>query len=506
MFFTSYEFIGFALILFVLYYTICRKFQWQLILVANVIFYLMAGVKTSAFIFITAVTVYGAARLIDKSLVEQKAYIKEHKEELTKEEKNAYKNGKAKGRRVFFWGALAINLGMLFGLKGLNPLGISFYTLMSLGYLIDVYRDTYRAEKNVFKYVAFATFFPLLIQGPIARFAETTEGMYKEHKFDWQTVSFGVERILWGYFKKLVIADRLLPAVKMITGDASNYQGAYVVVVMFLYTIELYADFTGGVDITIGIAQVLGITVAENFKQPYFSTSLKEYWRRWHITMCEWFRNYVFYPVSTSKAMQKISGFFRTRGGAGVVLGKKIPVYLSSLAVWLCTGIWHGTTANFIIWGLLNFAILMISEELEPAYAKFHDKFGFTNGAGYKFFMIVRTFLLVTVLNLFDCYAKPGVIFSLLGSIFTTGNWSILGSGALLEIGLSVTDYIIVLVGIVVMIIVSVNREKEPVRPRIWKWSFAAQASLFMILFVAIIMFGAYSIGYDASQFIYNQF
>ena len=175
------------------------------------------------------------------------------------------------------------------------PLGISFYTFQTMGYIIDVYRDKYPYEKNIFKLALFISFFPQLIQGPISRFDDLKETLFGEHSFDAKAISFGLQRILWGFFKKLVIADRLLPAVNTIVRNPEEYQGVYVLVGMFFYAIQLYADFTGGIDIAIGVAEVFGIRLKENFERPYFSKSITEYWRRWHISLGSWFREYMFF-------------------------------------------------------------------------------------------------------------------------------------------------------------------------------------------------------------------
>ncbi|HOB20919.1 MAG TPA: MBOAT family O-acyltransferase, partial [Candidatus Atribacteria bacterium] len=252
-------------------------------------------------------------------------------------------------------------------------MGISFYTFQTMGYIIDVYRGKHPAERNFFKLALFVSFFPQLIQGPISRFSDLAQTLYKEHSFDSRNISFGIQRILWGYFKKVVLADRILVAVNTLIKNPDTYQGAYVLIGMLFYAYQLYADFTGGIDITIGIAQVLGIEVKENFHRPYFSKNIVEYWRRWHITMGTWFRDYLFYPLSVSKPMLNISK--HSRRLFGEALGKRIPVYLSTFIVWFATGIWHGASWNFIVWGLMNCVVILISQELKPFYDWFHSRF-----------------------------------------------------------------------------------------------------------------------------------
>jgi D-alanyl-lipoteichoic acid acyltransferase DltB (MBOAT superfamily) len=456
--------------------------------------------------------------------------VKEHKEELSKEEKKAYKNNQKKIRFRWLLACLLLNLGILVVVKYTNflianangilhafgqsgnlsfvsialPMGISFYTFQALGYLIDVYRGTVEAEKNPFKFALFVSFFPQLIQGPISRFSQLSETLYQEHSFDSTTVCRGLQRMLWGYFKKMVIADRILTGVSTLIGDLGTYHGAYAFAGMLFYTVELYADFTGGIDITIGIAQTLGITVTENFNRPYFSKSLKEYWRRWHITMCTWFKDYVFYPVSICKPMQKFTKFCRARFGDAI--GKRLPVYLASLTVWFATGVWHGASWNFIVWGLGNAVILLVSEELEPLYAKFHARFSVDGKLWYKIFQIGRTFLLVCCLNMFDCYSSVKDTFRAFASMFTATNWRIFWDGSLLTIGLSRLDYGILAFGVLVMFSVSMIQRRGSVREQIAQRPYPVRFILWYGLFVLVLLLGAYGIGYDASQFIYNRF
>ncbi len=531
MLFTSYAFLGFVAVLFLLYYIVPRRWQWGLLLGASYLFYALAGTEYLAYILVTTVTVYYTALRIERNADRQTGYLKEHKNELTKEEKKAYKDRQKSIRLRWILAGLLLNLGILavvkytnFAIANLNgllhafgkgesrqlsfldlalPLGISFYTFQALGYLIDVYRGTVRAQRNFFRFALFVSFFPQLVQGPISRFGDLSQTLYAEHAFDKKTFSFGLQRILWGYFKKLVIADRMLVGVNALIGDPEAYQGAWVLVGMFFYACELYADFTGGIDITIGIAQTLGITLQENFERPFFSRSLKEYWRRWHITMGTWFRDYIFYPISVCKFMQKFNKACRRYLGEAV--GKRLPVYLSSFVVWFATGIWHGASWNFIVWGLGNWAVLMVSETLEPLYDRFHQRFG-AGGKAYRLFEVVRTFLLVSALRTFDCYRSVPVTFRMFGTLFTARNWNILWDGSLLGLGLSLLDYGILAVGVLMLVSVSLLQRHGSVRERIFAKPYPLRFVLWYGLFLTVLLMGAYGVGYDASQFIYNQF
>lgn len=529
MLFTSYNFIAFLLILFIAYYAIPKKYQWVLLLAANFVFYSFSGWDNVAFISITIVSTYVLSIKISELHSGQTAFLKENKETLSKDEKKAYKENIKKKQKLFLVICLLFNLGILAVLKYTNfvifnvnnvmrlftnvelpflnlllPMGISFYTFQSMSYIIDVYRGKYPAERNIGRFALFVSFFPQLIQGPISRFDDLSKTLFEEHELNFRNISFGIQRILWGFFKKLVIADRILAAVNTITKDPENYQGVFVFIGMVFYAIQLYADFTGGIDITIGIAQVLGIKVQENFIRPYFSKSIKEYWRRWHITMGTWFRDYVFYPISISQLMLNLSK--KSRKKLGDNIGKRVSVYLSTITVWFATGIWHGSSWNFIVWGLLNGLIIIASEECEPFYAWFHKKFNIGHTFLFRLFQVVRTFLLMCSLRILDCYRNVGVSFRMFGSMFTNWNIKQVFGGKMLEIGLEMSDYYVLLAGVIILISFSLIQRKGSVRERLSVKPEFVRYAVYIILIIAIITFGAYGIGYDSNQFIYNQF
>lgn len=532
MLFVSYEFIAFLCVLFVLFYIIPKKGQWILLLAASYVFYAFAGLEYLAFILITTLSSYSVAVKIGKMITAEKLYLDSHRDTLDKETRKKYKSAQKKKRMYVLCAGLVLNFGILavlkytaFAVVNINsllhtfgsdsslavpslilPLGISFYTFQTMGYLIDVYRGKAEPEKNPAKLALFVSFFPQLIQGPISRYSDLAEQLYAEHRFEGDRFFSGLQRILWGYFKKLVIADRALIPIKTMLGDTEQYTGAYVALLVVLYSVEIYADFSGGIDITIGIAESLGINVKENFRHPFMSTSTKVYWRRWHITMGTWFTDYIFYPVSVSRPMKWVLKWGKKIFGNAV--GKRLPVYLATVITWFLTGLWHGAGWNFIVWGLLNCLVILVSEELEPLYKKFHTAFPSLGGSRvYSAFMMVRTFLLMGLIRSLDCYRDVPLTFRMWGTMFTGRNTGRLFSGGIWELGLDVRSAAVMLVALALLCTVNLIcarsktdiREKLTVKP-------ALSYSLFGLLAVAVIMFGAYGQGYDAAQFIYNQF
>ena len=362
-----------------------------------------------------------------------------------------------------------------------------------------------KAERNLLKFALFVMFFPQLVQGPISRFRDLSDTLYERHHFQAKTVCYGMERILWGYFKKLVIADRALEGVAVIISDTNNYKGIYVFIGMMLYALEIYADFTGGIDITVGIAESMGICIKENFNYPHFSKSIKEYWKRWHITLGTWFTDYVFYPVSVCSSMRGLNRFLRKNFGEKA--GKRIPVYLSSLAVWLLTGIWHGVGWNFVVWGLGNWIIIIISQELDPVYKRFYKKYHIADKHSWQVFQMVRTLVLISCLRAFDYYRNVPLTFQMFGTMVTEWDMRVIWDGSLLRIGLSGEDYIILLLGTLLFLVVSyIHQKKGSIRDLIRQKPYLIRFGIWYGLFITVLLFGVYGAGYDESRFIYSQF
>ena len=579
MLFTSYEFIVFLCALTLLYYLFPKPDRWKVLLAGSYLFYFLCGASYLLFIFLTSLTVWYAARRIGGLLALEKEELRrataafkqreeapadrENKENkaLLKEEKQRIKKESEGKRKRVFYAALLLNLGILavckytnFAIVNVNallhffgagrelplqrlllPMGISFYTFQSVGYLIDVSREAYAPEKSFPRFALFVSFFPQLAQGPISRYNDLSKTLYEGSDFRGRRFCFGIQRILWGYFKKLVIADRIVVAVNTLTQNGDTYPGAFAMVGALFYALELYCDFTGGIDITIGVAETLGIRVKENFLRPYFSKNIKEYWNRWHISMGSWFTDYVFYPVSVAKPMLRLSKWARKRFGEGA--GKRVSVYLSCLAVWLATGIWHGASWNFVVWGLGNCVVILLSQELDPLYRRFHAWADKTRGAGkrplaettaWKAVQIIRTVLLMSALRMFDCYRSVPLTFRMLASVFTAGNFRALADGSLLTLGLDIKDYLVVALGAWAVLAVSLWQRTPPkempackesaeeaewnaegthnVRLKLAVLPAAARFFLWYGLLLSVLIFGAYGVGYDANQFIYTQF
>ncbi len=519
--FTSASFLLFAAVLLAAYYLIPGKGQWMLLLAASALFYFWAGPQYLVFILFTVISTHVFTMVIARNLKKRDAYLAENKERLSREEKKSLKARVKKQNRHFMAVCLVVNFAILalckacltepfrhlteggalgFLTLGL-PLGISFYMFQSMGYVVDVCQETVEAERNPFRLALFVSFFPQLIQGPISRFSQLAPQLYAPHAFDGKQFSFGLQRLLWGFFKKLVIADRIAAAVVVL--KAPEFGGVGFFLLTLFYAVQLYADFTGGIDMAVGLAQSMGITMTENFVRPFFSKNIAEYWRRWHITLGEWMKSYIFYPISVSQPMLKLSKAARKKLGS---FGKRLPVYIASVATWFVTGIWHGFTPNFVLWGMMNCFVIVVSEELVPLYEKFHARFHLKDKAWYGSFEILRMFILMNFIRIVDLFPRPGVYFSKLGSLVTTFNYHILWDGSLMQLGLSGLDYGILGTGIALMFAVSLYQEKKgSVREALWEKPLLRYTLIFAMLLCVLLM-GSYGIGYNANNFIYNRF
>ncbi|MCL2188280.1 MAG: MBOAT family protein [Defluviitaleaceae bacterium] len=530
MLFTSAHFLLFLLILFALYQCTPQKLRWAALLLGSMVFYAFAGPIFLLYICTTIIVTYictmGMRRVWEKSaqrsdFTEDKQLRKQYKAEA-----KAISKRWLVSALVIVLGLLAMvkytdfvigNTNVVLGWLGVDrsfgfmrfalPMGISFYTFQTVGYLLDVHRQKAQPLANPLKLALFVSFFPQVVQGPISRFGMLSETLYSGESLQKHNLSRGGMRVLIGFFKKLVIADRLWPALVVLTSYPEDFRGAFYLFSIFMYAVILFMDFTGGIDITIGVAEMFGVKMPENFNRPFYSRSIQEYWTRWHITMYTWFRDYLFYPMTLSKGMLRATKFCRRVLGDG--LGKRIPVHLSLLWVWFLTGLWHGATWNFIAWGLANGIVIMLAQELTPLKNRFHARFT-TIKHNYLFIcaQIFWTFWLMNMIRSFDIYAGVRNTFGMMASVVTDFGLSDFLARGVSELTLYTSDYIAALTGVAVILWISyLGRDGVDFRDKLtqnFHWV-ARYAVIGIILFMTLVL-GAYGHGYDARQFIYNQF
>ena len=504
----SMEFLIFVGIAVIGYYLIPKRFQWIWLLIFSYIYYASSGIKILFFLLYTTITTYGTGRLLDRV---------NHKE-LPRNE------AKSRKRRILI-GCLLLNFGMLAVLKYTNfaienvnsifhagisfqklilPLGISFYTFQSMGYIIYVYWGKYEAEKNPFRFALFVSFFPQLLQGPIGRFDRLARQLYEQHSFDLLKAQYALQLMLWGFFKKLVLADRAAVVVNQVFQNYTQYSGVTNIVAVLMYSIQLYMDFSGGMDVVMGVAALFGVELDQNFKRPYFATSITDFWHRWHITLGTWMKDYIFYPVSLSKWMGKFGKW--SKKAFGKKTGRVVPICVANIIVFLVVGIWHGAAWKYIAYGLYNGLIIAISSLLAPLYRKGFEKFHINPKSGaWHVVQILRTFLLVNISWYFDMAVSLSAAFAMMKSTVTGFSLATLTDGSLMMLGLDKLDYMILAMGCLVVFLISFLKERGiQIRESLGRKPLVIRWAVYGMLVFGIPMFGY--VMTTTGGFIYAQF
>lgn len=532
MAFVSGSFLIFILLVCIVYFLVPKKMQWLVLLVASYIFYAFSGIKLLIFLILTTVVTFYTGRWLGKVNEQTSAYLDAEKKNLTREEKKLYKNKQVSRKRKILLCAILINFGILIFLKYFNfmadninsiiglfttkaqipvlnlllPLGISFYTLQSVGYVVDVYRGKYKPDSNLPKFALFMSFFPQIVQGPIARYDQLAHQLYEQHHFEYNRVTQGIQLILWGFIKKLVIADRLAIIVDQIFNNYQSYEGIMLFIAGAGYGFQVYADFSGGMDIARGVSQILGIDLVLNFERPYFARSISEFWRRWHITLGSWMKDYIFYPLSLSKQFSKLGK--KTRKLLGNYIGKKLPTFLSMFIVFLLVGVWHGSSWKYIGYGLWNGIIIVASILLEPVYIKVAQKFKVnTESFSWMFFQMARTFILCSLGRFFSRGLSFLVAIDMMKRTFTKFNPWVLFDGSLLNLGLDIYNILVIIFMVIVMLVVGILQERGiRIRETLAKQNLYFRWLVYLGAIVLLLVVGIYGPGYTATEFIYQQF
>ena len=380
-----------------------------------------------------------------------------------------------------------------------QPVGLSFFTLMAMSYLFDVRRGTTRPATHYWQVLLYLSFWPHVVEGPFDRWGQISPALLDPPKPDYRAFTFGVQRILWGMMKKLIIADRANMYVKAVFDDWTKYSGAAVVVATLLYTLQLYAEFSGCMDMVLGAAECFGVPLAENFRQPFFARSVSEFWRRWHITLGAWLREYLFQPVIVSKPMMRFGKWCRTRFGAA--LGRSMPVWAGLLLTWLAIGLWHGAGWLYVVYGLYYFLLQWLGELAEPTLLRACPGLArWRTCRWYKLWQMVRTFVLVNFGMLLFRSNGTRAALDMLASLLRPYESSLL-------IKLDVQDLWVLLIGAVVLLVVDLLHERGvAIRETIARQPLPLRWAVYCGGMLAVMIFGAYGDNYDPAAFIYAQF
>ncbi len=512
---TSFYFLALILIGALLYYILPKTLQWVELLAMSLIFYFtVATPYTFIWLLLSTISAYVATMLYA----------------------HCVESGKGKRLAIIagilavllsvglwallkasnIWGRCCSIIGLVIPIFAKIPrkinsfglvaaLGMGYYTLQIIGYILDCYWGNVKVQKNPLKLLLFVCFFPQMTTGPISRYQQL-ESLYEKHKFSYQNMCFGAQRILWGFFKKLVLAERVGIIVNGIWASLDTYTGLWRWVALLLFPIQMYADFSGCMDICLGAAEIFGIKMPENFRVPFFSKTVQEFWQRWHITLGSWAKDYVLYPLLKSSPMVKFGKF--TRKKFGKKLGKFMATALGMLVLWIVMGIWHGGMKYIVGVSLWYWILLMMGELLSPYLKKVTQFLNIPEDSfSWHLFQSVRTYMIYAIGAVF--FRAPGTHsgITFLQELCSKWNPWIFFDGSILKLGVTHQDLNIILFAILLLIIAEILRERYghardwiagqilPMRWMIW-----------IGLFVFVLIFGKYGPGYDAVQFIYQDF
>ena len=388
-----------------------------------------------------------------------------------------------------------------------SPFGISYFTLILIGYLLDVRWGTVEEpERNPLKMLLFAGYFPQMTSGPFTRYGDMAPALFAGAEWSWKRFCFGCERFLWGLFKKLVVADRMAVAVAALY-SGTDYTGLWVPVAAAAYIGQLYADFSGCMDIVIGISEMFGVPLAENFRRPFSAVSLSELWRRWHITLGAWVRDYLMYPVLKSGWMKRVRSFCRKR--LGKKASREIPSYIGMFITWFCVGFWHGGSWKYIFGsGLFFFAMIAGGMLLKPLFQRLTDALHIDTEARYwRYFRQARSFVLFAAAVSFDRRDSFGAGLAAWKSALTVWNPGALRHGAILQLGLSGMDLVICALGFGAILAVSMLQERHGgVRELLLKQNRVFRWLVYLGLLGAVLFLGCYGPEWGEAEFIYANF
>lgn len=498
MLFNSIDFLIFLPIVLVIYYIIPMKYKHIWLLISSYYFYMCWNAKYVLLIFVSTVITYLSGILIDKV-------------EKTWPDVNDI----GKYKKLILALSFASNLGILFYFKYINftldivtrvlskvnismnvpvfdvilPVGISFYTFQALSYSVDVYRGEVAPEHDFFRYALFVSFFPQLVAGPIERSKNLLTQLREPRKFDFGYAFDGILLMLWGFFLKIVLADRIAIFVDTVYGDCEHYQGIYLIVATVLFAVQIYCDFSGYSSIAMGTAKLLGIELMDNFNAPYLSTSVADFWRRWHISLTSWFKDYLYIPLGGSR-----KGTFRK--------------YINKMIVFILSGLWHGAQLTFVVWGAINGLYQVIGEVLMPIRKKVSDIIGINrNSEGVYALSALATFALVDFTWIFFRADSLGRAIYIIKSILNTENIWTLFDGSLYNCGLDEKNFRFMLIAVIVLLVADfLKRKGIMVREIILRQDSYIKCLVVSLSILIIMVFGKYGPAYDAVNFIYFQF
>ncbi len=521
----SYLSLKFALFLaafLIVYYLVPKTGMKQgVILVGNLIFCWGAGVSALAIVLGTTFVSYGAAILIERKYADYERV----KADLPLKERVETFNGYKKRCRGYLYAALSVSIviftyvkigrylgwgdtgfaNFAFGRSVIVPIGISYYTFMLVGYVLDVYWGKAKAQHNYLKFLMCVTYFPHIISGPIGRLEKLGEQFDHLPKFEYRRFCFGMQLALWGLFQKLVIAEGTYSFLRTVSASVGDYAGLELVITLIFNVLYNFADFSGCMDMVRGISEAIGVELDENFRQPFFSKSVSEFWRRWHITLGAWMRDYIFLPVSRSKHFRKTGQKIGQQSrAAGILFNAGIPLTLA----WLFSGIWHGTGVQYLLWGMYYMVLQVLAQILEPVFDAWSARLRIDRKSkSWSVWQSVRTVGLFAIGSSLTFNGSISGCVTLWKQIFSELRPWVFFDRSLFSYGLEQQEFWMVLLCVAVLMVAETLKEqgvhiREAIaaKPLVLRWC------AYYALIFAILIFGFYGPGYNAADFVYAGF
>lgn len=498
MFFNSLHFLIFFPVVVFIYYLIPDKVKYLWLLAASYYFYMCWNVKYVLLLLASTLVTYISGLLMERI----------RNTDLTEDRKTVR-------LKLTVAGSFVVNLGILGYFKYFNffidilndiferagislnianfdillPVGISFYTFQALSYTMDVYRGEIYAEKNFFRYALFVSFFPQLVAGPIERSKNLLKQLAVPRPFDYDRAREGLLLMIWGFFLKLVMADRITAFVDTIYGDPTGYTGWYIVLAAMLFSIQIYCDFYGYSTIAMGAAKVIGIDLMENFSAPFLATTIPDLWKGWHISLTTWFRDYLYFPLGGSR-----------KG--------RLRKCINIMIIFVVSGLWHGAELSFVVWGALNGIYQLVSEYSMPYRIKLADRLNLhRNSIGHKIAAGLITFWLFDFAAMFFRAQTTGDALAMIKGMFSENNMWILFDGSLFECGLDSRNFTLMLICIVVLLFADICKKRGIRLSRaILAQDLWCRILIMVFSICFILLFGIWGSGYSAKGFIYFQF
>lgn len=480
MSYTSLQYFALVIITAIVYYLLPRRIRWTALMLGSSVFWIAAS---------------GADRMIPVVFLGSIALSWAFGLLLCRVKK---------GRRLLLLAAIALSAAPLLISKmgtllfeallrsrspqWIIPLGLSFYSMQMIAYLADVYKGKIAPQRNFFKYYLFISFFPQLLQGPIPRYDEMESQLFEGHRFSSANLMNGIQLIIWGFFLKYMIADKAAVFVNRVFGEYKYFDGTHILAAAVLYSFQLYTDFLSCVTLSQGVAGVFGIALRDNFCHPYFATSIKDFWRRWHMSLSSWLRDYIYIPLGGNR-----KGTLRK--------------YVNLLITFGVSGIWHGASLSFIAWGLLHGAYQIIGDLTHRFRERVYCAAGIEkDGLVYLTLKRIGTFVLVCIGWILFRANSFSAALQMIRGIVMDFSLTTLFTGGLCSVGLDGADWMMLILSLVVLCAVSFLQERKSIRVWFNKQMFLVRWAIYLAAICVIWIFGTYGFGFNAQDFIYGGF